>query len=103
MRQVNIYEAKTQLSKLLRAVRAGEEVVIADAGEPIARLSPLAPTNPQRTLGEDTGHAWIADDFDAPLGPETLAAFYGGTLPSVVGRTAKSSRPAKRASPARAR
>ena len=64
MKRVNIHEAKTHLSALLARVEAGEEVIIAKAGRPIARLVP-AEELAARELGWDKGaHFWIADDFD---------------------------------------
>jgi prevent-host-death family protein len=77
MSSVNVYEAKTQLSRLLRRVRAGEEIIIADAGRPVARLVPLASAAGPRRLGGDEQAVWIADDFDAPLSDEVIAAFHG--------------------------
>ena len=74
---VNVYEAKTHFSKLLRRVRAGEEIVIADAGKPVARLVPIGPEAGPRVLGGDEGAVWIADDFDAPLPDDVIDAFYG--------------------------
>lgn len=63
---VNIHEAKTQLSKLLARVLAGEEITIAKAGRPVARLVPCdVPT--RRAPGRYAGQGYIADDFDAPL------------------------------------
>ncbi len=64
MRVVNVLEAKTKLSSLLAAVEAGEDVVIARAGVPVARLVPIDDA-PSRTLGLDDGKIWIADDFDS--------------------------------------
>jgi prevent-host-death family protein len=75
--QVNIHEAKTHLSKLLRRVLAGEEIVISRAGKPIARLVPVEGPKRPRVLGKDRGKIWIADDFDAPLPPEIQAYFEG--------------------------
>lgn len=72
--QVGIHEAKTQLSKLLRLVAAGEEVVIARGGTPVARLVPVASATP-RSLGHDRGLFEIPDDFDAPLPPDIADAF----------------------------
>ena len=64
MKSVNIHEAKTHFSALLARVEAGEEVVIAKAGRPIARLVP-AQSLAQRELGWDCGlNFWIAEDFD---------------------------------------
>lgn len=77
MSSVNIHEAKTQLSRLLERVEAGEEIVIARAGKPVARLVPYAEGGAPRALGSMRGQIWIADDFDAPLPPEVLARFQG--------------------------
>jgi prevent-host-death family protein len=71
MIQVNIHEAKTQLSRLLSKVAEGEDVVIARSGEPIARIVPIEKRKGRRVLGQDAGRIWIADDFDAPVDPET--------------------------------
>ncbi len=67
MTTISVYEAKTQLSKLLRRVEAGEEVIIARDGQPVARLVGLAaaPSEP-RAYGAGEGKIWFADDFDAP-------------------------------------
>jgi prevent-host-death family protein len=76
MIEVNIHEAKTQLSRLLARVAAGEEVVIAKAGKPIARLVPIQQPASRRPLGLDAGRSWyIAPDFDAPLPDNLLADF----------------------------
>jgi prevent-host-death family protein len=75
MVEVNVHEAKTQLSKLLARVEAGEEVVISRAGRPVARLTPVARASKRRKPGRDKGKGWIADDFNAPLPPELLAQF----------------------------
>lgn len=72
--EVNIHEAKTHLSRLLQRVAAGEEVTIAHAGVPVARLVPIVRPQAKRKLGIDKGKVWIADDFDAPL-PELEALF----------------------------
>lgn len=69
---VNLYEAKTQLSKLVERAAAGEEIVIAKAGRPRARLVPLASRSEPRRPGGWEGTAWIAKDFDDPLPPEIL-------------------------------
>ncbi len=75
---VNVHEAKTHLSKLLARVARGEEVVIAKAGKPIARLVPAErPTRMADLLGVDEGAIWMAPDFDAPLPQEILASFEG--------------------------
>jgi prevent-host-death family protein len=75
--EVNIHQAKTHLSRLLQRVAEGEEVVIARAGEPIARLIRIQPEQTTRPLGMDKGSVVVADDFDAPLPPELLAQFTG--------------------------
>jgi prevent-host-death family protein len=77
-KQVNLYEAKTQLSKLVDAAAAGEEIIIAKAGKPKARLMPLERAKPSRRPGGWEGRIWIADDFDEDLPPDVLAAFLGG-------------------------
>jgi prevent-host-death family protein len=71
---VNIHEAKTHLSRLLGRVEKGEDIVIARAGKPIARLVPVA-TPGRRQLGLDAGQVFIAEDFDAPLPPHVLDSF----------------------------
>ena len=76
---VNVYEAKTQLSRLLDRVEGGEEIVIARAGRPVARLVPLVPRREPRKLGGWRGKVWIADDFDEL--PEDLAAAFRGERP----------------------
>ena len=75
MQTVNIRQAKTQLSRLLAAVAKGEEVVIAKAGRPVARLVPFERPVRRRTFGKDTGLFEVPDDFDAPLPREVIAAF----------------------------
>jgi prevent-host-death family protein len=76
MAQVNVHEAKTQLSKLLARVAAGEEIVIARAGKPVARLVPVEHKGKRRVLGQDADKEfWIADDFDGPLPPEIQKYF----------------------------
>jgi prevent-host-death family protein len=64
---VNIHEAKTHLSELLQRVMSGEEIIIAKAGKPVARLLPFQPAPQPRTPGNDGGKVVIAPDFDAPL------------------------------------
>jgi len=77
MKAVNTHEAKTQLSRLLRRVAAGEEITIANRGIPVARLVPVSTTRPKRKLGMYGDTIKIADDFDAPLPDEILDAFEG--------------------------
>ena len=74
MRQVGVHEAKTQLSRLLREVEAGGEVVIERSGVPIAKLVPIRP-RVARQLGSDRGAFEVPDDFDAPLPDAVLDEF----------------------------
>jgi prevent-host-death family protein len=76
---VNIYQAKTQLSKLVDQAAEGKDIVIARNGKPIARLTALAKGKEKRliTLGILEGEGWIADDFDAPLPDDVQAGFEG--------------------------
>lgn len=74
---VNIHEAKTHLSRLLSRVERGEEIIIARAGRPVARLVPVQPESSRRVaLGLDRGKVWMADDFDAELPEDLLNEFY---------------------------
>ncbi|MEZ0374710.1 MAG: type II toxin-antitoxin system Phd/YefM family antitoxin [Candidatus Sericytochromatia bacterium] len=73
--QVNLHEAKTHFSRLIDRVQAGEEVIIAKGGKPVARLVPLE-TLPPRRLGTAEGQITLADDFNAPLPDELLKTFY---------------------------
>lgn len=80
MTQFNVHEAKTNLSALLERVEAGEEIVIARAGVPVARLIAAAPATTPRVLGQFVGQPFcIADDFDA-LPDDIAAAFSGDAL-----------------------
>lgn len=72
---VNIYEAKTQLSKLIERVEAGEEIIIARAGRPVARLAPLVSKPGGCRLGVRRGEIVVGGDFDDPLPDEIAAAF----------------------------
>jgi prevent-host-death family protein len=75
--QVNLYEAKTQLSSLVERAAKGEEIVIAKAGKPMARLVPLSPASQSpRMPGKNyMGITYIAEDFDAPLPEDVLQEF----------------------------
>lgn len=77
MQTVNIHEAKTQFSRLVDAAAGGEEIVIAKAGKPAARLVPMEKTKVTRHFGGLKGKVRIADDFDAPLPDDVIAAFEG--------------------------
>jgi prevent-host-death family protein len=72
---VNVHAAESQLSHLLDAVAAGEEVIIAKAGKPVARLVPVEVKEERRKLGTLTGRCHVPDDFDDPLPDEILDAF----------------------------
>jgi prevent-host-death family protein len=61
---VNVHDAKTNLSRLLERVERGEEIVIARAGKPVARLCPILTRSRRRRLGKFAGQIEIADDFD---------------------------------------
>lgn len=74
---INLYEAKTHLSALVERAAAGEEIIIAKAGKPKARLVPLEEEKVERKPGLLKGQIWIADDFDDPLPPEILRGFMG--------------------------
>jgi prevent-host-death family protein len=88
--EVNIHEAKTHLSRLLQRVAAGEEVIIAHSGVPVARLVAVEPEKKKtRPLGRDRGRIWVADDFDGPFPDDLLKAFYGGELPKLEPRRRK--------------
>lgn len=76
MQIVNIHQAKTQFSKLVEAANQGEEIIIARAGKPAARLVPIEQPR-SRTPGALKGRMRIAEDFDAPLPAELQAAFEG--------------------------
>jgi prevent-host-death family protein len=80
--EVNIHQAKTHLSRLLQRVAGGEEITIARAGKPIARLVAVESQAKVRPLGMDRGKVWVSDDFDAPLPEDVLSEFYGGRMPT---------------------
>ncbi len=73
--EVNVHEAKTHLSKLLEQVASGEEVIIAKAGKPVARLVAIKPKPGPRPLGLAKGKFVVPDDFDAPM-PDFERDFY---------------------------
>ncbi len=77
MDTVNLYEAKTKLSELVERAAAGEEIVIAKAGRPLARLVPLAKRTAPREFGFLAGQVWVGPDFDDPLPDDIQAAFEG--------------------------
>jgi prevent-host-death family protein len=75
---VSLYEAKTQLSRLVDRAAAGEEIVIAKSGRPRARLVPLEDTRPLRLPGKGRGRWRVGKDFDSPLPDDLLKGFEGG-------------------------
>jgi len=81
MPQVNIREARTHLSRLVKEAAKGKEIIIAIAGKPTARLVPLA-TSPEkkRNPGRLKGKIWIAGDFDAPLPDAMIKQFNKGSI-----------------------
>ena len=74
--EVNIHEAKTHLSKLLERVAVGEEVIIAKAGKPVAKLVALEPSRPRFKLESAKGEFVVPDDFNDPLPKEIEDLFY---------------------------
>ncbi|HEY1802673.1 MAG TPA: type II toxin-antitoxin system Phd/YefM family antitoxin [Terriglobales bacterium] len=79
--EINVYQAKTHLSRLLQRVAEGEEITIARSGVPVARLVAVEKESNKRPLGFARDHVVVSEDFDAPLPDEILASFYGGKIP----------------------
>ena len=77
MKTVNLYDAKTHLSRLVERAAAGEEIVIAKAGRPRAKLVPFLADDRPRQPGIWKGQVRIADDFDEPL-PEDIQTPFDG-------------------------
>jgi len=77
MKQVNIHQAKTELSKLVERAEAGEEIVIARAGKPAAKLVPFTESRGHRRLGLLDGKFQIPDDFNASLPDSVIRVFEG--------------------------
>ena len=75
MKQVTVHAVKMHLSRLLREVATGQDVVITSAGQPIAKLVAMAEERP--IFGIDKGRFVVPDDFDAPLDEDVLCAFEG--------------------------
>lgn len=87
MQTINIHEAKTHLSRLVEQAAAGEEIVIAKAGKPVARLMPLAVSvKASRKLGILAGKYAVPDDIDTLFARDIETMFYG--TPPGVQRTA---------------
>jgi prevent-host-death family protein len=78
MTKINMHEAKTKLSQLVEKAEAGEEVIIARSGKPVARLSPVRPGKATRKLGLlDRKGFKIPEDFNNPLPAAIAGAFEG--------------------------
>lgn len=81
MSQINIHQAKTQLSRLVERAAKGEEIIIAKAGKPVAKLTAIGKlARKPRRPGGLKGRLWIADDFDAPLSGEESALWHEGKV-----------------------
>ncbi len=72
---VNVHDAKTHFSRLLDRAAMGEEIILAKAGRPVAKLVPIKPEVATREPGSARGDVWIGDDFDAPLPEDMLGSF----------------------------
>ena len=77
MDAINLYEAKTQLSKLVDEAAGGKDVVISRHGKPVARLTSLKAKSSPVVFGVLKGKVRIGKDFDAPLSDDVIAAFEG--------------------------
>lgn len=77
MTVVNVYDAKTRLSKLIEEAATGNDVVIARGGKPVARLTRLDTPKRKIIFGVLKGKVKIPDDFDAPLSNDVLGLFEG--------------------------
>ena len=92
--QVNSHEAKTHFSRLVERAAAGEEIVIAKAGEPRARLVPLVDAAPRRRKpGSMKGKIWLAPDWDSPEVNTEIANLFEGADDFFDLETGKSRRP----------
>jgi prevent-host-death family protein len=94
MKTYNIHQAKTHLSRLVEAAAAGEEIVIAKAGKPMARLVAISAAGRPRVLGALAGKVQESDDCWAP-DPELEALFYGSALDASARRRVAERRPRK--------
>jgi prevent-host-death family protein len=74
---INLYDAKTHLSELVERAAAGEEIILAKAGRPLARLVPLKSPSKPRLPGLLRGRISVGPDFDGPL-PEDMAKAFTG-------------------------
>jgi len=74
--EVSVHEAKADLSQLLERVSLGEEVIIIEAGKPVARLVPAEKPPCRRQLGWAHGEFTVPEDFDVPLSADLEETFY---------------------------
>lgn len=88
--EVDVHDAKTHFSKFLQRVMEGEEVVIAKAGRPVARLEPYAASTGDRIPGRYAGQFQVPDDFDAPVPADIQAAIEASLITLPGGRVAPS-------------
>ncbi len=75
MRTINIHAAKTHLSRLVEDAAGGEEIIIAKAGKPVARLSAVGVPKTRRVLGRLKGKLHLPDDIEAPLPEDVVKSF----------------------------
>jgi len=75
--QMNMHEAKSQLSKLVELAAQGEDIILAKAGKPVARLVPYE-NRPKRQFGQYKGQFKIAEDFDSEETKQTIADLFEG-------------------------
>lgn len=94
MQAFNIHDAKTNFSKLIAFVLAGEEIIIAKAGQPLVKMVPVV-QNKQFRFGTYKEKVEVPDDFDAPLPEDLLEAFYGDSQRVKAKKTTKKSAPKK--------
>lgn len=80
MLTINIHEAKTHLSRFIEKAAAGEEIIIAKAGKPIAKLVPLHDAPSSRNLGIFKGKLNVPEDFDTALPEEALLQFQNADI-----------------------
>jgi prevent-host-death family protein len=92
--EVNIHEAKTHLSRLLKRVAAGEEITISRAGVPVAKLIATVAPGKTRSMGMDRGKIWMAEDFDQS-DAQLEALFYGPITTEAPERSARTRRKKK--------
>ena len=77
METVNIYDAKTHLSRLVDKAASGEDVVVSRNGKPLVRITRLEAPKPRVRFGVLKGKLTVPKDFDAPLSDDVLASFEG--------------------------